>query len=62
MRKYIHIAKMMKPELTDEAEKAISDEYAELRSREDDPKNARVIDYLIICLNKIQKTLKTSIE
>lgn len=54
MRKYIHIAKMMKPELTDEAEEAISDEYAELRSREDDPKNARVIIYyLIICLNKI---------
>jgi DNA replication licensing factor MCM3 len=31
MKKYIHIAKCMKPTLTDEASAAISEEYTQLR-------------------------------
>ncbi|XP_034944224.1 DNA replication licensing factor Mcm3 [Chelonus insularis] len=34
MRKYIHIAKCMKPKLTEEASKTISDEYSRLRSED----------------------------
>ena len=34
MRKYIHIAKIMKPKLTEEACKAIAEEYSRLRSEE----------------------------
>ncbi|XP_074103613.1 minichromosome maintenance 3 [Cotesia typhae] len=34
MRKYIHIAKCMKPKLTEEASKTIADEYSRLRSED----------------------------
>lgn len=34
MRKYIHIAKCIKPKLTEEASKVIADEYSRLRSEE----------------------------
>lgn len=34
MRKYIHIARCMKPKLTEEASKAIADEYSKLRSED----------------------------
>ncbi|KAK0085239.1 hypothetical protein PV325_005529 [Microctonus aethiopoides] len=34
MRKYIHIAKCMKPKLTEEASREIADEYSNLRSEE----------------------------
>lgn len=34
MRKYIHIAKCMKPKLTEEASELISDEYSKLRSQD----------------------------
>lgn len=34
MRKYIHIAKLMKPKLTQEASDAIADEYARLRNQD----------------------------
>lgn len=34
MRKYIHIARCIKPKLTDEASKVIADEYAKLRSED----------------------------
>lgn len=34
MKKYIHIAKSMKPTLTDEARDTIAEEYAKLRSLE----------------------------
>jgi len=34
MKKYIHIAKCMKPTLTDEASAAISEEYTRLRSQD----------------------------
>ena len=34
MRKYIHIARIMKPKLTIEACEAIADEYSRLRSED----------------------------
>lgn len=34
MRKYIHIAKLMKPTLTQEASDAICEEYSKLRSQD----------------------------
>ena len=43
MRKYIHIAKMIKPVLTREAADCIADEYSKLRSQEQAANNvARV--------------------
>ena len=43
MRKYIHIAKMLKPVLTGEAAQCIADEYSKLRSQEQTADNvARV--------------------
>jgi DNA replication licensing factor MCM3 len=34
MKKYIHIAKCMKPTLTEEASEAIAEEYSRLRSQD----------------------------
>lgn len=34
MRKYIHIAKVLKPVLTEEASEVISEEYSRLRSQD----------------------------
>lgn len=34
MRKYIHIARCMKPKLTEEASEVIASEYSKLRSEE----------------------------
>ena len=34
MKKYIHIAKHMKPVLTEEASEAIAEEYSKLRSQD----------------------------
>lgn len=34
MRKYIHIARCIKPKLTEEASEVIADEYAKLRSED----------------------------
>ncbi|XP_014211542.1 DNA replication licensing factor Mcm3 [Copidosoma floridanum] len=55
MRKYIHIAKCMKPKLTEEARECIADEYARLRSQENldsdvartQPVTARALETLI---------------
>ncbi|XP_037945606.1 DNA replication licensing factor Mcm3-like [Teleopsis dalmanni] len=55
MRKYIHIAKCMKPKLTEEASEVISNEYSRLRSQESvqsdvartQPVTARTLETLI---------------
>ncbi|XP_011500712.1 PREDICTED: DNA replication licensing factor Mcm3 [Ceratosolen solmsi marchali] len=55
MRKYIHIARCMKPKLTEEACKSIADEYARLRSEDNiesdvartQPITARTVETLI---------------
>ncbi|CAH3936399.1 unnamed protein product [Pieris brassicae] len=55
MRKYIHIAKLIKPKLTQEASDAIADEYAKLRNRDESetdvartqPVTARTLETLI---------------
>lgn len=56
MRKYIHIARCMKPKLTEEASEVIAAEYSKLRSEESiDSDTARVNNfsyfsyYLTLC-------------
>lgn len=43
MKKYIHIAKNIKPELTEEACHVISEEYAKLRTIDTESDIAKVI-------------------
>lgn len=46
MRKYIHIARCMKPKLTEEASEVIAAEYSKLRSEESiDSDTARVNNF-----------------
>lgn len=48
MRKYIHIARCMKPKLTEEASEVIADEYSKLRSEEMlESDVARVLHYIL---------------
>lgn len=49
MRKFLHIAKLMKPKLTQEASDSIADEYARLRNQDMmDSDVARVSCYLYL--------------
>lgn len=48
MRKYIHIAKVLKPVLTEEASEVISEEYSRLRSQDFIESDvARVIEKIV---------------
>ena len=57
MRKYIHIARCMKPKLTEEASEVIASEYSKLRSEESvDSDVARVyyfVHYLFYLFNQV---------
>jgi septin family protein len=58
MKKYIHIAKCMKPTLTEEASEAIAEEYSRLRSQDTmDTDIARVCMYFIF-IQQIQRVTK----
>jgi DNA replication licensing factor MCM3 len=52
MKKYIHIAKCMKPTLTEEASEAIAEEYSRLRSQ--DTMDTDVARVRITCWDKFQ--------
>lgn len=55
MKKYIHIAKCMKPTLTEEASEAIAEEYSRLRSQDTvDTDVARV------CINLLRYNVNCS--
>jgi DNA replication licensing factor MCM3 len=56
MRKYIHIARCMKPKLSEEACKRIADEYARLRSEDNIESDvARVRQFIFFLLFFIKK-------
>jgi DNA replicative helicase MCM subunit Mcm2 (Cdc46/Mcm family) len=50
MKKYIHIAKCMKPTLTEEASEAIAEEYSRLRSQD-----TMDTDIARVCINLLDE-------
>lgn len=53
MRKYIHIARCMKPKLTEEASAVIAEEYSKLRSEDVVESDVARVSRIFVSINDI---------
>lgn len=60
MRKYIHIARCMKPKLTEEASAVIAEEYSKLRSEDVVESDVARVGRNLVSISNVQKMSITS--